>query len=103
MRMAKASEKDIQSVIEFFQAIEEFMEYGTSQDGEESVAIDDAQFVEKLRDMWGHMFGPAKVNGAWLRVVFGCANLIANCCDPSVDYLDWKPEIKAAVEAAKRA
>lgn len=103
MRMAKASKRDIDMTIEFFQLIEEFMDNGTVLKGEEEHDVTDEEFVAIMREMWGRRFGPCKVDAAWTRVVFGCSTLIDNCCDPSLDYLDWKPEYKAAIEAMEAA
>lgn len=33
------------------------------------------------------------------RVLFGYDTLIENACDPTLSYLDWKPEIKEAITA----
>jgi hypothetical protein len=38
---------------------------------------------------------------SWRRVVHGCATLVENCCDPALDYIDWKPEIKRALEPSE--
>ena len=46
--------------------------------------------------------------GAWVRkstppmrrVVFGYQVLVDNCADPDLDYLEFNPRIKAALEAA---
>ncbi len=104
MRMAKASKDDIQKTIEFFRFIEEYMEYGThtpqSEDvEEESIDLSEEQFVEKLRELWGGAFRTSGVDCKWSRVVLGCSILIENCCDPELDYLEWKKEIRELVEA----
>lgn len=97
MKMAKASEDDIQKCIKFFQFIEEFMDYGThtpeNEDFEEdSIDLTDEVFVHMLRTLWGGRFRPPGVDCAWMRVVFGCDILIHNVCDPNADTLEWKPE-----------
>ncbi len=39
---------------------------------------------------------------AWRRVVFGYQVLVTNSCDPDKSFLDWKPEISAAIEAYRK-
>jgi hypothetical protein len=36
------------------------------------------------------------------RVIMACMILVENCCDPNVDYLEWKPELKAFVEKLEK-
>jgi hypothetical protein len=104
MKMAKASEDDIQKVIKFFQFIEEFMEYGThttenDEFKEESIDLADEVFVHMLRKLWGRRFGPPGVDCSWSRVVFGCEILIKNCCDPDLDHLDWRSDLRGFLQA----
>lgn len=115
MKMARASKHDFDLVREFFEFVEEFMEHGTEiisstasgDDDEESltdyVEISDEAFLEKLRDKWGTRFGEAKVDGAWRRVVFGGQVAIDNACDPNLSYLEFKSEIRNAVESYEAA
>lgn len=35
---------------------------------------------------------------SWRRVVHGYQVLFDNCCDPDLDYLEWKPEYKAMIK-----
>lgn len=101
IRMAKASQDDVDRVVKFFQLIEEYMEYGTytppnDEIEEESIELTDETFVEKLREFWGGRFtyGPG-VDSSWARVVNGYAVLVDNVCDPDRDVLEYKPEIAA--------
>lgn len=103
MEMARASQEDIERVIEFFQLIEEFMEYGTATpNGSDSEAepreLADEEFVELLRSKWGNRFGPALVDASWMRVVFGYGVLVDNCCDKEKDVLDLRADWKAILE-----
>lgn len=34
-----------------------------------------------------------------VRIIMGFEVLVDNCCDPNLDYLDFKPEMKKAFEA----
>lgn len=42
---------------------------------------------------WRRMLG-------YERVVFGYEILVDNVCDPDKTYLDWRPDVKAALKAA---
>jgi hypothetical protein len=37
------------------------------------------------------------------RILFGYDTLIENACDPALDYLEWKSEIKEALTVAKNS
>jgi hypothetical protein len=37
----------------------------------------------------------------YMRIVFGYETLLQNCADPAADVLEFKPELKAAMEDAK--
>jgi len=102
--MAKASADDIDCLINFFRFVDEFMEYGThtpenDELEEESIELTDTAFVERLRKLWGGRFKPPGVFGSWSRVVQGCEILIRECCDPNLDHLEWRPDVKAFLES----
>ena len=40
----------------------------------------------------------ANMAGSFGRIIMDAHVLIDNCCDPDLDYLEFKPEIKAAME-----
>lgn len=83
MMMAKASQKDINCLIEFFQFL-----------GHRHAGDTDADaFMQYLDQHWSN-----GVAAAWSRVVFGFQTLLDNCCDPDSDVLDWKPEIKRLID-----
>ncbi len=82
MKMAKAPKDEWESVMRFAQELEDEIKYRNMTD-------------EEL--------------GAWVRkapclfrVVFGYQVLVDNCADPNLDYLDFKPEIKAALDGTQR-
>lgn len=107
MQMARADQDDIDLVIDFFQFVEEFMDHETMtpEDSEdaEPLEITDEEFVMKLRDKWGYRFGPALVDAAWRRVVFGYGVLVDNVCDKEKDILDLRPDWKSALESYEAA
>ena len=100
VKMAKASDDDLRRVREFFQMIEEVVEYGTWTPDEFGVSedVDDSRLVELIRAMWNER--GLGVGSSWFRVVCGCGILIDNCCDPDVATLEWRPDIAKAMEAA---
>ena len=105
MKIARATKEDFRLVVDFMNFVEEFMDYGTCSDGddEDSQEVSDERFVALLREKWGRRFGPALVDAAWRRVILGGQAAIENACDETLDHLDFKPEIKAAVEAFEKA
>lgn len=82
MKMAKASEKDIENLREFLEIIEEYIEKA-------QMGVLDSEEEDILRNHIQENFP----NG-WRRVVSGYEVLFENCCDPTLDYLDFKPELK---------
>lgn len=45
-------------------------------------------------------FKKANYSGSFGRILFDCETLIDNCCDPELDYLEFKPEILHAERIA---
>lgn len=80
MKMAKASKEECEKVMEFARNLEDEIKYRQMTDGELGA------WVRKAPPL--------------LRVVFGYQVLVDNCADPNLDYLEFKPEIKAAMERA---
>lgn len=106
MKTAKASDKDIAALNLFFQELEwavENDEYSDSifadkiKESCEDEEFDDAGDSEERLATFIHLWWP-RLRGSWGRVVHGCDTLIKNVCDPSQNVLDWKPELKAALE-----
>lgn len=98
MKMAKASKEDLDQVRQFFDMLEEVIEYGTfTKPDDDSEDISDEQFVSLIRKAWNTR--GEGVGTAWRRVVYGCDILIDNCCDPAADTLEWRPDIAAMMEA----
>ena len=49
---------------------------------------------QQLVDWFNGLESSGKVQMvSWRRVVFGYAMLVENCCDPTKDFLEWKPGI----------
>lgn len=76
MKMAKASDREWEQVMEFTKKIEEHR----SMSEQDLLAL-----VRQAPPL--------------MRVVYGYRVLVDNCCDPDKDYLDWKPALLAAMNA----
>jgi len=79
--MAKASEIDIDKVQNFFEQLEDMIQ------GD----VDPVDVSDFVRASFPH-------GGSWERLVHGYRVLLDNVCDPNKSYLDWKPEIQAAMD-----
>lgn len=80
MKMAKASDSEWKRVMEFINDLESEFKYPEKSD-------------EELGDWIRKNFPPMH------RVCLGYKVLLDNCCDQNLDYLEWKPEYKAMIEA----
>ncbi len=80
--MAKASQSDVDAVRDFFQALESKLDYWETTD--ESLG------------QWLETAYPT-ISSAWERILLGYEVLVTNACDPTLTYLDYKPEIKQAL------
>ena len=85
MRQAKASPDDIERNREFFLLLEEAC--GGTLD------VTDPRLCELIREAWGGGLAGPGVGSSWRRIINCCETLITNCCDPDLDYLDWRPDI----------
>lgn len=43
-----------------------------------------------------------RIKHDWGRLLFAYETVYENACDPTLQHLEWKPEIKAALEIAAR-
>ena len=84
MKMAKASNHDLERVQNFFEELQDLINADDP--------IDIADFTK----------ANFPCSGSWQRVVHGYSVLIDNAADPGLTYLDWKPEIKNLFELEKR-
>jgi hypothetical protein len=83
MTVAKATPEDITAMREFLFQLEEKV-----NDPENSLS-EIGKFV--------HARFNSECGCHFQRILFGYETLIDNACDPSLSYLDWKPEIKKAL------
>lgn len=99
MKQAKASEEDLLRLQILCESLELALENGTVRadvgDGHESeTPVTDELLLEIIRDLWRNGVG-----SGWRRVVFGYRVMFENACDPNEPTLEWKPELKALMEA----
>ena len=87
IKMARADQEDFDTVLHFLQNLEEKIE-----DLEEPEDIGQWVIDQMIA-----------VGPRWRRVVWGYETLARNAADLSLSYLDWKPEIKAALEMYEQA
>ncbi len=78
IRVARCSQTDIEQMRTFFFALEEKID-----------TVDEYELGKWITDNYTDGCGRH-----WQRLVFGYETLLENACDPSLSYLDWKPEIK---------
>ena len=83
IRMAKATLDDISKLRDFLTKLESYQEAECIDDSEE-LLLDIFEGVDKI-------FG-------WRRVIEGYQVLVDGACDPALDYLELKPELKAKLE-----
>ena len=97
--MAKASKDDFRRMRDFYLMLEEVIECGThTPDDGEPVEATPGLLWDLVHAAWGQR-GPGIGAGTWGRVVEGANMLIANCCDPVLDYLDWRKDVREWLES----
>lgn len=84
MKQAKPSEADYDSVLRFFQAVEE--------------ALNNGQWPNGIAEAVDKHFPFA----SWERVYWAGLTCIHNACDPDLDYLQFKPEIREREKEVER-
>jgi hypothetical protein len=89
MVASKATQKDVNEMREFLFQLEE--------------KIDDQDIPLSEIGKFCHARFKSDCGRHFRRVLFGYETLVENACDPELDYLEWKPEIKAAITAANTA
>lgn len=79
IRMAKASQHDVDEVMSFLQELEE--------------KTDDYDCLDSDLGEWVNQ-NFHKIYGKYERILLGFSTLVDNVCDPNIDYLDYTPELK---------
>ncbi|MGH1542166.1 MAG: hypothetical protein ACRBHB_17190 [Arenicella sp.] len=88
MKLAKASDQDLNQLWSVYRCLEK-LEYCNTEHTEKR--------LEKLIIARLEKLGP----GGLVRVVMGLDTLINNCCDPDLNYYEFKPEIVQALKQFK--
>ncbi len=107
VKMAKASADDVQRVINFFEWLETFCDEGVDnskpydEENDCFPELEDEAAMDAIKAEFSRWTRRPTVAASWRRVVWGFSILCDNVCDPSSDVLEWKPEIKSALEAVE--
>lgn len=100
MKLSKATPAEIDKLEQFLAFIEEYLRDGTySVRGEDGDITEDPpeeltpeQFVDLVQEKWSGL-------GSYAKITFGYRTLVENACDPDCSYLEWRPDIKAFLDA----
>jgi hypothetical protein len=96
VKMAKPKDADFAAMMRFANQMESVIEYGekiTDHDTGETVKlVVDSDHFGVIEEAW------EKVAGCFRRVVMAGHTAIANACDPAAATLEYKPEIRRAIE-----
>ena len=85
IRMAKASPAEVENWRKFFDQLQ--------------TMADDYDMDEAQLGAW--VIEQLSALGSIERILLGYETLVANVCDPSLDYLAWKPEINIQLPKGK--
>jgi hypothetical protein len=86
IRQARSMPEEIEKMREFLYEVEEKL---LEMDGDEFFAWFSLEYAKRFSPFWQRLF-------------FGYEVLIENACNTNLDYLSWKPEIQAALNAAEQ-
>lgn len=85
MQQAKATKDDIRLVTDFFLMLEQAIE----RERGTFFLAGQQNLHDLVADAWGYGVG-----ASWRRVVLGIDVLIDECCDPNLDHLEWRPDVR---------
>ena len=95
MKQAKPRPGEFEALVEFHNEMESLLGY-TGRDRDRRPK-NEAELLEMIRDAWIEM----SAGCSWERVLWAGQTAIENACDPNARTLEFKDEIKAALEAMK--
>ena len=114
MRMAKAPQEHVDRLREWMQFNDELCHIDPSNNYEWVKFKEDWNDDERFSDIIKHCeddewfnweyymhYFRSNISHIHMRVIFGYEVLVHNACDPELDYLDYKKEIKEALEKNK--
>src|SRR3972149_889607 len=87
LTVARARPEQVQRLREWFQELEEIVN------------------SDKDHHEVGHWLLSTypRIDSEWERILFGYETLVENACDPTLSHLDFKPEIKMAMDRKSQA
>lgn len=105
LRMATATKDDIKRLYLLYNVLENLGKYNaTSMDDFDHFEEDEKRQIKRIfneddeidsEELISYLHG---LTWGFHRVVMGFEVLFDNCCDPTIDHLDWKPEIKKQLD-----
>lgn len=95
LRMAKSSPEEMEKMLEFFNGLEAIFEGEFEMDPLDDYATVQEEAVGKYVAEWWEKF----LDGSWSRFYWGFDTMLRSAADPDLTYLEWKPEIKAILDA----
>lgn len=105
LRMATATKDDIKRLYLLYNVLENLGKYNaTSMDDFDHFEEDEKRQIKRIfneddeidsEELISYLHG---LTWGFHRVVMGFEVLFDNCCDPSLDHLDWKPKIKKQLD-----
>jgi len=95
LRMAKSSPEEMEQMLEFFNGLEAIFEGEFEQSDWGDYDEEQKEAVGKYVAKWWGKF----LDGSWGRFYWGFDTLLRSATDPHLNYLEWKPEIKAVLNA----
>lgn len=106
MKMAKASVEDVKLLKDFFEFLENYFENGTdsrkpADEEGDFPELSEEEFLEVVETEFSRWTRRHTVGCSWRRVVWGFEILLANCCDPESDHLEWNQELRQLIENAE--
>lgn len=99
LKMAKSSPEEMEKMLEFFNGLEAIFEGEFEMNPLDDYATAQEEAVGKYVAEWWEKF----LDGSWGRFYWGFDTLLRSAADPDLTYLDWKLEIKLALEAQEQA
>lgn len=95
LKMAKTSPEEMEKMLEFFNGLEAIFEGELELSPFDDYDMVQEEAVGKYVVEWWEKF----LNRSWSRFYWGFDTLLRSATDSDLSYLDWKPEIKAVLEA----
>lgn len=103
MKVTKLPKEDLIRLDKFMEMLYEVLNDGTYTEGEESEPelVSPERFMELAKEHWfgSDWFRSNQLMGLYNILSIGYRTLIDNACDPDVNYIEWRPDVKAFLES----